>query len=47
MQIVIQDHGVSEFDVPLLRIQLLLLLEIANFYGLDSRMQLSEVIALI
>ena len=46
MQIVIQNYGANEFDVPWLKTQVLLLLEIAKFYGLDSRMQLSEMIAL-
>ena len=44
--IVIQNYGVNEFDIPLLKTQLLLLPEIAKFYGLNSRMQLSEMIAL-
>ena len=39
-------YGVNEFDVYSLKIQLLLLPEIAKSYGLDSRMQLSEMIAL-
>ena len=46
LQIVIQNYGANEFDVPWLKTQVLLLLEIAKFYGLDSRMQLSEMIAL-
>ena len=46
LQIVIQNYGINEFDVPLLKTLLLLLPEIAKFYGLDSRMQLSEMIAL-
>ena len=46
LQIVIQNYSVNEFDVPSLKTQLLLLLEIAKFYGLDSRIQLSEMIAL-
>ena len=45
-QIVIQNYGFNEFDVPSLETQLLLLPEIAKLYGLDSRMQLSEMIAL-
>ena len=52
LQIVIQNYGVNEFDVPLLKAQfpslktqLLLLFETAKFYGLESRMQLSEMIA--
>ena len=36
-----QNYGVNEFDAPLR-----LLPEIAKFYGLDSRMQLLEMIAL-
>ena len=44
--IVMQNYGVNEFDIPLLKTQLLLLPEIAKFYGLNSRMQLSEMIAL-
>ena len=31
-------YGVNEFDVPSLKIQLLLLPEIVKSYGLDSRM---------
>ena len=46
LQIVIQSYDVNKFNVPLLKTQLLLLPEIANLYGLDSRMQLSEMIAL-
>ena len=46
MQIVIQNFGVNEFDVPSVKAQLLLLLETANYYGLESIMQLSEMIAL-
>ena len=46
LQIVIQNYGANEFDVPWLKTQLLLLLEIGKFYGLDSTMQLSEMIAL-
>ena len=46
LQIVIQNYGFNEFDVPSLETQLLLLPEIAKLYGLDSRMQLSEMIAL-
>ena len=42
----IQNYGANEFDVPWLKTQLLLLLEIGKFYGLDSTMQLSEMIAL-
>ena len=36
-----QNYDVNEFDVPLR-----LLPEIAKFYGLDSRMELLEMIAL-
>ena len=43
LQIVIQNYGFNEFDVPSLETQLLLL---PKLYGLDSRMQLSEMIAL-
>ena len=46
MQIVIQNYGLNEFDIPSLTTQLLLLPEIAKSYGLDSRLQLSEMIAL-
>ena len=46
LQIVIQNYGFNEFDVPSLETQLFLLPEIAKLYGLDSRMQLSEMIAL-
>ena len=53
LQIAMQNYGANEFDVPSLKVQftslktqLLLLLEIAKFYGLDSRMQLSEMTAL-
>ena len=46
MHIVIQNNGVKEFDVPLLKTWLLLLPEISKFYGLGSRMQLLETIAL-
>ena len=46
MQIVIQNYGVNESDVPSLNEQLIFLPETAKFYGLDSRMQLSEKIAL-
>ena len=38
LHIVIQNCGANEFDVPLLKTQLLLLPEIAKFYGLSSRM---------
>ena len=47
LQIVIQNYVVSEFIVPSLKTELLLLLEIAKSYGLGSRMQLSERIALL
>ena len=46
MQIVIQNHGVNEFYVPSLKTQLLLLSELAKFCGLESRMQISEMIPL-
>ena len=46
LQTVIQNYGVNKFDVPSLKTQLLLLLEIVKFYGLDSRMQPSLMIAL-
>ena len=45
-QIVTQNYGIDEFAVPSLKTQLFLLPEIAKFYGLDSRMQFSEMIAL-
>ena len=45
-QIVIQNYGANEFDVPSLKTQLLLLPEIAKFYGLNSRMKLLKMIAL-
>ena len=41
LQIVIQKCRVSEFDIPSLKYQLLFRPEIAKFYGLDSRTQLS------
>ena len=47
MQIVIQNYVVNEFIVPSLKTELLLLPEIAKSYGLGSRMQLSERIALL
>ena len=37
LQIVIQNYGVNEFDVPSIKTQLLLLPEIAKFYGLECR----------
>ena len=46
MQIIIQNYDVNESDVPSLKNQLFLLQEIANLYVLDSKMQLSEMIAL-
>ena len=46
LQIVIQNFGVNEFDVPSLKTHLLLFPEIAKLYGLDSRIQLSEINAL-
>ena len=33
----IQNYGVNEFDVPSLKTQLLLLPEIATFYGFDQQ----------
>ena len=42
----IRNYGVNEFNVLSLKTQLILLFEIAKFYGLDCRMQLSEMIAL-
>ena len=45
-QIVIQNCGVDEFDIPSLKSQLLLLPQIAKFYSFDSRMQFLEMIAL-
>ena len=46
LQIVTQNCGVNEFHVPSLKTQLLPNREIAKFYGLESRMQLSAIIAL-
>ena len=46
LQIVIQKYGVTAFDVPSLKTQLFLLPQIAKFYGLDSGMQISKMIAL-
>ena len=46
MQTVIQNYGVNESNAPSLKSQLLLLPEIAKRYGLDSRIQISEMIAL-
>ena len=46
LQIVIQKDGVNTFGVPSLKPQLLFLQETAKFCGLDSRMQLPEMIAL-
>ena len=46
LQIVIQKYGVNTSDVPSLKTQLFLLHQMAKFYGLDSRMQLSKMIAL-
>ena len=46
LQIVIQNNGVNEFHVPSLKTQLLLFPERTKFYGLDSRMQLLEMIVL-
>ena len=45
-QIVIQNYGVNKSNVLSLKTRLLPLLEIAKFCGLDSRMQLSEMIVL-
>ena len=42
----IRNYDINEFNVPSLKTQLILLFEIAKLYGLDSRMQLSEMIAL-
>ena len=47
LKIVIQNYGVNEFDVPSLKPELLFLPETAKFYGLDSKMQPSEMIALL
>ena len=44
MHILIQNYGVKEFEVTLLKTQLLLLPEIGK--SLNSRMQLLEMIAL-
>ena len=41
-----QNYGVNDFDVSSLKGQLLFLSETTKFYSLDSRMQLSEMIAL-
>ena len=46
MQIVIQNYGVNEVDVPSLKAQLLFLPETAKSYVFNSRIQLSEMIAL-
>ena len=46
MQIVIQNYGVNEFDVPSLKNLFLLLPKTATFCYLDSRTQLSKMIAL-
>ena len=43
--VVIQNYGVNEFNVHSLKTQLLFLPETAKLYGLDGRMQLSEMIA--
>ena len=40
------NYSVNDFDVPSLKTQLLFLPEIAQFYGLNSRMQLLEMVAL-
>ena len=42
----IQIYGVNEFDVPSLKTQLLLFPERAKLYGLNSRTQILEMIAL-
>ena len=41
-----QNYGVNDFNVSSLKGQLLFLSETTTFYSLDSRMQLSEMIAL-
>ena len=41
-----QNYGVNEFDVPSLKTQLLVLPEISKLYGLNSRIQISEMISL-
>ena len=46
MQIVIQNYGVSESNVPQLKAQFLFLPETAKFCSLDSKMQFSKIIAL-
>ena len=45
LQIVIQKYSVNEFAAPSLKAQLLFLHAIGKFYGLNSRMQLSGIIA--
>ena len=46
LEIVIQNYDVNEFNVSLLKTQVLLLPQIAKFCGLNSKMQLLEMIAL-
>ena len=46
MKTSIQIYGVNEFDVPSLKTQLLLFPERAKLYGLNSRTQILEMIAL-
>ena len=46
LKIVIQNYGVNEFDVPSLKNLFLLLPKTATFCYLDSRRQLSKMIAL-
>ena len=45
-KIIMQIYGVNEFDVPSLKTQLLLFPERAKLYGLNSRTQILEMIAL-
>ena len=47
LHIIKQNYDVNEFEVPSLKAQLLLLPNIAKLYSLDSRMQLSEMTALV
>ena len=46
MKTSIQIYGVNEFDVPSLKTQLLLFPERAKLYGLNSRIQILEMIDL-
>ena len=46
MKTSIQNYGVNEFDVPSLKTQLLVLPEISKLYGLNSRIQILEMISL-